>query len=61
MSGFAKNNNSPAEMVDALKFVLVIYTAYAVMTVFQTYKTVEMIFRLSNITDNFIDLMIIYL
>jgi hypothetical protein len=34
MSGFAANNDSPANIVDALKFVLVIYTAKAVLEVF---------------------------
>jgi hypothetical protein len=32
MSGFAKNNNSKSvQYVDGLKFVLVVYTAYAVI------------------------------
>jgi hypothetical protein len=32
MSGFAKNNNSKeVQYVDGLKFVLVVYTAYAVI------------------------------
>jgi hypothetical protein len=62
MSGFAKNNQkSPAGLIDALKFVLVVYTANAVVHVFQSYKTVENIFRIQSITENMIDLMIIYL
>lgn len=62
MSGFAKNNNSKeVQYVDGLKFVLVVYTAYAVIQIFGTYKTIEQIFRFSNVTDNFIDIGIIYL
>ena len=57
-SAFASNNIDPTGPIDVMKIMLVIYT---VTVVCQNFKKQKSIFLFSNITDNFIDLMIIFL
>ena len=57
-SAFASNNIDPTGPIDVMKIMLVIYT---VTVVCQNFKKQKSVFLFSNITDNFIDLMIIFL
>ena len=61
LSAFAGYNESSVKSIDTMKFILVIYTAYCVLINCQKFKSVEQIFRMQNIYDNFTDLMIIFL
>lgn len=61
LSGFSDFGNTTSHTIDILKILLVVYTLYAVLTNFQSYGTIENIFRLKNIWANIVDIMIIIL
>jgi hypothetical protein len=61
MSAFANNNKDIIKTIDTLKFLLVIYTFYCVVINMTKYGSLELIFRMSNIWENIVDIMIIFL
>lgn len=61
LSAFAEFNPDATKTIDVLKMLLVLYTCYAVLVNICGQKSIQNIFRLRNIWDNFVDLTIIYL